>query len=158
MISDENSRFGVSGKFGYHFAALEKDYDPNYYDYRDVAAESEMSKEPIVYKFTPPLGDSSEEDPFRGTDSIDYFVVGVENLLLMGEYKDDQHLVLLVSEESDGLPPINVDDAEYYDGENDEQHYFPDADFVFIAEDGPTYEDLRNISETLDNFIMQGKC
>lgn len=117
-----------------------------------------MQKEPIVYIFNPPKDDSSEDKQFEGTDSLDYFVVGVPNLLLMGEYKDDQHLVLLAVEESDGLLAFSIDSDEYDENENAEQHYFPEAEFVFFSDDEPTYDDLRNISESLDNLMMQGKC
>lgn len=117
-----------------------------------------MRKEPIVYKFNPPGDDSSEDKQFDSTDSLEYFVVGVPNLLLMGEYKDDQHLVFLAVEESDGLPPFSIDDDDYMEHENAAQHYFPDVEFVFYANDEPTYEDLRNISQSLDSLMMQGKC
>lgn len=145
---------------GYHFVAQSEPYNPNLYDYRHPTTT--VSPEPILYDYYPPSeDDSSEEDIDRRRNNFasnpnDYFVVGMENMLLHGSYKDNRHLVLLVAQESDGLSPLDAT------ADNDDQYgsdkYFPEAEFVFFSDEEPNNDDLTAINEKLTEMIREKKC
>lgn len=115
-----------------------------------------------MYDYFPPNAeDSSEEENGRRQNAAasnpnDYFVVGVENMLLHGNYEDNRHLVLLVVQGSDGLSPTdeNEDDGHHYMTEK----YFPDAEFVFYSVEEPNNDDLTAINQKLNEMIQAGKC
>lgn len=117
-----------------------------------------------MYNYYPPNpDDSSEEENGRQRNALethpnDYFVVGVENMLLHGNYKDNRHLVLLVVQGSDGLPPSDAStDA---DGESYRlsDQYSPDAEFVFYSDDEPNVHDLLALNTKLNEMIREGRC
>lgn len=128
--------------------------DPNLYDYRNPTTTP--SPEPILYDYTPTNGDSSEEDrETTASNPNDYFVVGVENMVLLGNYIDDRHLVVVVVQESDGLPLLDpTEDESAFEVEQ----YFPDAEFVFFADDEPSKDDLSALNSKLNEMIRERKC
>lgn len=151
----------TAGVKGYHFMAHSTEpFNPNLYDYRHPTTT--VSPEPILYDYYPPnADDSSEEENGRRRNTMasnanDYFVVGVENMLLHGNYIDNRHLVLLVVQGSDGLPPLDATtDAD--DGHSPEK-YFPDAEFVFYSDEEPNKDDLSALNSKLGEMIRQQKC
>lgn len=149
------SEYITPGAFGYHFSApTGAKYNPNYYNYRDKVSEPVISDEPIVYDFYPPKPDDSSEANWVKSP-LDYFVVGVENMALIGEFKEDQHLVVFVAQERDGLAPREYGDDDF----DDVEQYFPDAEFVhFSSEAEPTSEEMRAIGRRIRQYIDEGKC
>lgn len=137
-------------------------YNPNLYDYRNRTTT--VSPEPVLYNYYPPNADDSSEEVngrYRNTmasDPHDYFVVGVENMLLHGSYKDNQHLMLLVVQESDGLSPFDENTDSDVENHYKSEKYFPDSEFVFYSDDEPTDDDLSALNSKLKEMILQRKC
>lgn len=88
----------------------------------------------------------------------DYFVVGVENMLLHGNYKENRHLVLLVVQGSDGLSPLDASPGDDAGDQYSTEKYFPDAEFVFYSDDEPSNDDLSALNSKLNEMIRQRKC
>lgn len=138
------------------------EFNPNLYDYRNPTTT--VSPEPILYDYYPPSADDSSEeenDDHRNkvaSNSIDYFVVGVENMLLHGNYRDDRHLVLLVVQGSDGLSPLDAITEGGDDNHHLPDNYFPAAEFVFYSDDEPNNDDLSALNNKLNEMIRQRKC
>lgn len=153
----------LTGVEGYNFVAQSTvEFHPNLYDYRNPTTT--ISPEPILYDYYPPNADDSSEEESGGqrnkvaTNSNDYFVVGVENMLLHGNYKDDRHLVLLVVQGSDGLSPLDATTESGDDNHYLPDKYFPDAEFVFYSDDEPNNDDLSALNNKLNEMIRQRKC
>lgn len=113
---------------------------------------------------SPQSGTSSEE---VGTDlpvahPNDVFIAGVENMLLYGDLKDNQHLVLFVEQLSDGITFENelLITFNNIDGDNETAHfeYFPDVEFRFDADDEPNDDDLQNIYQMYKDLVDDGRC
>lgn len=84
---------------------------------------------------------------------------GVENGLICAGMKDDQHQVLFIQQESDG---VSLDDellSSFYriDG-NDQPNHIPDVEFRFDSEDEPNDDDLATASEMLKNLMAANNC
>lgn len=84
---------------------------------------------------------------------------GVQNGLICGGMADDQHQVLFVQQDSDG---ISLDDEllasfNYIDPNTDTQ-FFPDIEFRFDSDDEPTNVDLDAASQMLKDLIEHHSC
>lgn len=164
--------YSISDRIGYHFVS--HSYSTPYHGHNTNPQYSE----PILYNYEPPQ-ESSEEDTGTGatvstTDKYDHFVAGVENMVIYGQYKENQHLVLLVVQESDGLDPSSdvqetgweetSDDSESV--ENDRSTTttmspileekiapFPDIFIKFESRDGPSQSDLQEMKTMFNDFV-----
>lgn len=121
------------------------------------------------------MDSSSEEDGSAksSTNNNDYFVAGVENMVVYGQFKEDQHVVLLVVQESDGAEPGQqpmefdqpTDDDDYNnDGHNvvrttqasveaDSNEPFPDIFVRYDSKEGPSPDDLMEMRTMYNDFI-----
>lgn len=120
-------------------------------------------KEPILYDYKPPAAknDSSfEDDDFSAepTNPNDVFVAGVENVLFYGDMKDNQHQVIFVQQDSDGITLENELLSAFGSFENANQQYFPDVEFRFDADDEPNDDDLQNIYQMYKDLVDNGRC
>lgn len=136
--------------------------NPNYYDYRSTTTTTTMSPEPILYNYSPPAKDSSssEEDTEKSntvSDPNDYFAAGVENMMLYAQYKDNQHLVLLVVQGSDGLSEASSTNDDTNDNETNNLQYYPDIEYVFFSDAEPDESDLEDIAR-IQNQLMNNNC
>lgn len=59
---------------------------------------------PLVYSIGP-AGDSNSDDSTEVQFTDSYLIVGVENLLLYGEFHDDEDIKIIIQQDSDGLTP-----------------------------------------------------
>lgn len=82
-------------------------------------------------------------------------------MLLYGGMKDNQHQILFVQQDSDGITfedelfiAFNNLDAN----ENANLQYFPDVEFRFDADDEPNDDDLQNIYQMYKDLVDNGRC
>lgn len=84
---------------------------------------------------------------------------GVKNGLICGGTTDDQHQVLFVQQDSDG---ISLDDellASFYDIDpNASLQFFPDIEYQFDSLDEPNKDDLDTASKMLKDLIEHHGC
>lgn len=129
-----------------------------FYDYRN--APSAISKEPIVYDFKPP-DNNNQTDQGEAINPNDYFIAGVENMLLYGEMKNNQHQVMFVKQISDGISledELLLSSLTDMDSNENKLQYYPDVEFRFDAGDEPNDDDLANVLEMYRNLVENGGC
>lgn len=100
-------------------------------------------------------------------------MAGVENMVVYGQYKEDQHLVLLVVQESDGLDfDPSIESKEEEEMENVQSSHdgvgpamapttlrpervepFPDIFIRFDSKDGPSPSDLQEMKTMFNDFV-----
>lgn len=141
--------------------------EPVFYDYRNSSESSTPSvKTPIIYDYTPIIAkndSSSESDEddfgFAATNPNDVFVAGVDNMLFYGSMKDNQHQVLFVQQDSDGISFEEelLSSLTEFDSSTNLQ-YFPDVEFRFDADDEPNDDDLNNIYRMYRDLVDNGRC
>lgn len=151
--------------FAYHFLpSPHVHHIHHYYDYRNSSLSSAAAvKEPIIYDYKPPTSkndSSSEESDLHAepTDPNDVFIAGVENILFYGDMKHNQHQVIFIEQNSDGISL----EAELLSVFGNFQHtnaqYFPDVEFRFDADDEPNDDDLKNIYQMYKDLVDNGRC
>lgn len=160
-----------------------------YYDYRNTTESTAHQPILYSYKtpeVTHLISDSSseEEKPTELLNSADYVIAGicvllailfshnlkliifhacilkgVQNGLICGGLADDQHQVLFVQQDSDG---ISLDDelltSFYHIDPNVQPQFFPDVEFRFDSDDEPTNVDLNTASQMLKELIEHHSC
>lgn len=138
--------------------------EPIYYDYNSSVSTINSKKEPIIYDYKPPSSDSSsDEDEFnmQSAHPNDILIAGVENMLLYGNLKDNQHQILFVQQASDGITLENellMAFDNFGASENVIPQYFPDVEFRFDADDEPNDDDLQNIYRMYKDLVDDGRC
>lgn len=139
--------------------------EPIHYDYNSSVLSTPSTNEPIIYDYKPPPSlDSSSDEAELDTQTDhpnDILIAGVENMLLYGNLKDNQHQILFVQQESDGITLENellMAFNNFGTGENIKPQYFPDVEFRFDADDEPNDDDLQNIYRMYKDLVDDGRC
>lgn len=89
-------------------------------NYNNGAAERSSPFEqppPLVYAI-PAQSESNSDDSTEVIFTNPYLIVGVENLLLYGEFHDDEDLKIIIQQDSDGLEPYPWNQAIPFDEPN----------------------------------------
>lgn len=168
---------GEAAVFAYHFQPQMHVHhihhyvgrqEPVYYDYRNSSLSSTPSPiEPIIYDYKPSIVHATDtfnddiDDTLQAANPNDVFIIGVENILLYGDMKDNQHQILFVQQDSDGITLENELFMTFNNlmGEtNANRQYFPDVEFRFDADDEPNDDDLQNIYQMYKDLIDKGSC
>lgn len=146
-----------------HHYTMASRSEPIYYDYNSSTTHS--VKEPIIYDYKPPppsdLSSDEVELNMQATHTNDILIAGVENMLLYGNLKDNQHQILFVQQASDGITLENellMAFDEFGASENVKPQYFPDVEFRFDADDEPNDDDLQNIYRMYKDLVDDGRC
>lgn len=153
----------------HHYVGGSGNHEPVYYDYRNSSlASTAAPKEPIIYDYKPSMpvkndsSSSSEEDgPGIAINSNEVFVVGVENVLFYGNMLANQHQVVFVAQDSDGISLENellMKFGQFDESQNQPLQYFRDVEFRFDAEDEPNDADLDNIYRMYKELVDEGRC
>lgn len=137
--------------------------EPIYYDYKSSLSSAPLVREPIIYDYKPPLNLSSDETELNMQEAHpnDILIAGVENMLLYGTVKDNQHQILFVQQASDGITFDNellMAFNNFGASKNVIPQYFPDVEFRFDAGDEPNDDDLQNIYTMYKDLIEDGSC
>lgn len=148
-----------------HHFGTSPSHQPVYYDYRNSSLSSTPSVRPITYDYKPPtpsnVESSSEERITDSANPNNVLIAGVENLLAYGRMIDNQHQVLFVEQNSDGIT-LEEELLLTFGGsafnENDNPQYFPDVEFRFDADDDPNDDDIRNIYDMYKDLVDDGRC
>lgn len=87
---------------------------------------------------------------------------GVDNMLFYGMMKQNQHQVVFVLQDSDGISLeselLSSYDQNAYEQKNLQYLPFADVEFRFDADDEPNDTDLENIREMYQKLIDNGNC
>lgn len=87
---------------------------------------------------------------------------GVDNMLFYGMMKQNQHPVVFVLQDSDGISLESELLSSYDQNANEQENLqylpFPDVEFRFDADDEPNDVDLENIREMYQKLIDNGNC
>lgn len=70
---------------------------------------------PLVYSITAGQSDSNDFDSTEIIFTNPYLIVGVENLLLYGEFHDDADIKIVIQQESDGYEPYPWNQPNLFD-------------------------------------------
>lgn len=155
------------GVFAYHTTPFDrKDYDPNYYNFRQHASTKAISSEPIEYTFDLSILalDSSEEMDAELINEGDTFIVGFENMLFFNELQNASHQVVFMEQNSDGNG-VEIDlNAPYPEQEEFKRMdllkdiHFPEAEFIFHATEEPNEDDIESLRQMLETHTKAGRC
>lgn len=149
-----------------HYYTTASRTEPMYYDYNSSVLLPTSEKAPIIYDYKPPnpLDLSSDEIEINlqsNTHPNDILISGVENMLLYGNLKDNQHQIIFVQQASDGITLENellMAFDNFGASENVLPQYFPDVEFRFDADDEPNDDDLQNIYGMYKDLVDHGRC
>lgn len=87
---------------------------------------------------------------------------GVDNMLFYGMMKQNQHQVVFVLQDSDGISLESELLSSYFQNAQDPENLqylpFPEVEFRFDAYDEPNDVDLENIREMYQKLIDNGNC
>lgn len=151
--------------FAYHFLpSPHVHHIHHYYDYRNSSLSSAAAvKEPIIYDYKPPTSknDSSSEESDLHAEPIDpndVFIAGVENILFYGDMKHNQHQVIFIEQNSDGISLEAELLSVFGNFQDTNAQYFPDVEFRFDADDEPNDDDLKNIYQMYKDLVDNGRC
>lgn len=164
--------------FGYHFTAYKNYPFAHFYPNDDRFAGSAFteastpSPEPILYNYSPKNDESDEFDsdedatdykpakPMSSPNSLDTVVVGVENMVFIGDVDSGQHLRVVIRQGSDGLQSHFVDESQIArehgaaEREEEKTDFFPSNLEVRIhSEHQPGDDQLTEIKQFVHAFL-----
>lgn len=150
----------------HHHYMMDSRSEPIYYDYNSSMSSTPIStKQPIIYDYKPPspsLDTSSSDEIELSMQTVhhnDILIAGVENMLLYGNLKDNQHQILFVQQASDGISLENELLMAFNNfGTTEAPQYFPDVEFRFDADDEPNDDDLQRIYRMYKDLVDDGRC
>lgn len=155
--------------FGFHFIPYEHypyaHFYPNDEQFKAKASTEKTtpSPDPILYEYR--KDQSGKTDDFdsgetttsayenymkpNSPNSFDSVIVGVENLIFIGDVGSGQHLNVVIRKGSDGLEPEFIDES----GINIDEYFPSNLEVRIFSESVPSNEDLKDVNAFVQQFV-----